>query len=62
MSFSPLAHGAATGGPNIEFLIFGVGLVVLSVIFFFQEGVKLQVSLVLLAMAAALFAGAFVFH
>lgn len=57
-----LAHGAATGGPNVEFLIFGVGLVVLSVVFFFQDGVKPQVSLVLLAFAAAFFAGAFAFH
>ena len=58
-----LAHGAATAeGPNPEFLAFGAGLVVLSIIFFFQKNVKPQVSLVLLAVAAALFAGAFTFH
>ena len=58
-----LAHGAETAtGPNPEFLIFGAGLVVLSIIFFFQKNVKPQVSLVLLAVAAALFAGAFAFH
>ena len=58
-----LAHGDAVAtGPNTEFLIFGAGLVVLAVIFFFQKQVKPQVSLVLLAMAAAMFAGAFAFH
>jgi uncharacterized protein (DUF983 family) len=59
-----LAHGGAEAGsgPNAEFVIFGVGLVVMSLIFFFQKNVKPQVSLVLLAMAAALFAGAFAFH
>lgn len=58
-----LAHGAeTTAGPNPEFLIFGAGLVVLSIVFFFQKNVKPQVSLVLLAVAAAMFAGAFAFH
>lgn len=58
-----IAHGAAPGaGPDPEFLIFGAGLVVLAIVFFFQKEVKPQVSLVLLAMAAALFAGAFAFH
>lgn len=58
-----LVHGAATeAGPNPEFVAFGAGLVVLSVVFFFQKNVKPQVSLVLLALAAAMFAGAFAFH
>lgn len=58
-----LVHGAATAtGPNPEFLAFGAGLVVLSIVFFFQKNVKPQVSLVLLALAAAMFAGAFAFH
>lgn len=58
-----LVHGVATtSGPNPEFLAFGAGLVVLSIVFFFQKNVKPQVSFVLLALAAAMFAGAFAFH
>lgn len=56
-----LAHsGEAAGeGPNLEFLIVGVALVVLAFVFFFQKNVKPQVSVVLVALAVALFTGAF---
>ena len=57
-----LAHSAGTsGGPNIEFLVLGGGMLLLGVLFFFQKTVKPVVSLVLLLGAFALAAGAFAF-
>lgn len=56
----PFAHGGEVGGVHIEYLLVGVALAVLGVIFFVQRSVKPIVSVVLLLGGFALAGGAFV--
>ncbi|MDQ4058055.1 MAG: hypothetical protein M3124_02915 [Actinomycetota bacterium] len=53
-----LAHSLGTGGPDIELLLLAAVMVILGVVFFFQEAVKPLVSvlLVVLGLGAAVFA------
>lgn len=55
-----LAHTADAAGPQVEFLLVGAALVVLSVIFFVQRSVKPVVSVVLLLGGFAVAGGAFI--
>jgi hypothetical protein len=55
------AHTATGSGPNAEFLLLGIGMIVVSGIFFFQKAASPRVSLVLLVLGAAAVTGAFTF-
>ncbi|HEV2756718.1 MAG TPA: DUF4399 domain-containing protein [Actinomycetota bacterium] len=55
----PLAHTAASGGPNTEILLLGLGMVVLALVFFFQKTASRRASVVLLVLGAAAITGAF---
>ena len=53
------AHTATRGGPNTEILLLGIGMIVVSGVFFFQKSASRRVSLVLLVLGAAAVTGAF---
>lgn len=54
-----LAHGATSSGPNTEILLLGIGMIVVSGLFFFQKSASRRTSLVLLVLGAAAVTGAF---
>lgn len=54
-----VAHGAASGGPNAEILLLGIGMIVVSGVFFVQKSASPRLSLVLLVLGAAAVTGAF---
>jgi hypothetical protein len=54
-----LAHTLGAGGPEIEFLIIAVAMLVLGVVFFVQKSVKPAVPVILVIGAFAMTAGAF---
>lgn len=56
-----LAHTASPGGANTEFLLLGLGMIVLAAVFFFQKSASRQASVVLLVLGGAAVAGAFTF-
>jgi hypothetical protein len=54
-----LAHTLGAGGPEIEFLIVAVAMLVLGIVFFIQKSVKPAVPVILVLGAFAMTAGAF---
>lgn len=56
-----LAHTATSSGPNTEILLLGGGMIVLSLVFFFQKSASRQVSLILAVLGAVAVTGAFTF-
>jgi hypothetical protein len=53
------AHTLGAGGPEIEFLIVAVAMLVLGIVFFIQKSVKPAVPVILVVGAFAMTAGAF---
>lgn len=56
-----LAHTASSSGPNTEILLLGIGMVVVSGVFFFQKSASARTSLVVLVLGIAAVTGAFAF-
>lgn len=56
------AHTLGAGGPEIEFLIIAVAMLVLGIVFFVQKSVKPAVPVVLVLGAVVMLAGAFAFE